>query len=294
MNWLCRPWLRLLYVTALITSVANAELLTGSEPKALPADREIIDAFAKSSNGYSSDELLIRDDLRDSFLQSLGIADGTLDQERAVLLRLLQLRKSGKLTVKSSRRGPKPNPELQMAAEIAARVVADRHQVSTDSILADPNLRAELLRESDKVSSTSDPYSIRKLVLQLRKKRALKPELVLRVADWSRKIETLTSEELKSISASQIPARPGVYLFRDATGYLYIGEAKDLRERLMQHLGDSDRPTLAKYLSDGGIDRVSVELHIFPKNSPASRVSVRRAYESELIRSRNPKFNTRP
>jgi hypothetical protein len=39
---------------------------------------------------------------------------------------------------------------------------------------------------------------------------------------------------------------------------------------------------------------VTIELHIFPKTSPARKLTVRRAYESELIRSREPKFNVRP
>ena len=132
-------------------------------------------------------------------------------------------------------------------------------------------------------------------MLQLRKKRALKPELVLRVANWGREVRTVSLANLKSqLKSGEIPKQPGVYLFRSKDGYLYIGEAASLKDRLKQHVTDSDRPSLATYLAGDEGDKVTVEMHIFPSESPAKELTVRRAYESELIRSRNPKFNTRP
>jgi hypothetical protein len=73
-----------------------------------------------------------------------------------------------------------------------------------------------------------------------------------------------------------------------------VGEASNLAARLTEHVGGSDRESLADYLAGDEADQVTVELHIFPSTSPAKRVTVRRAYESELIRSRGPKFNVRP
>ncbi|MEL6895715.1 MAG: GIY-YIG nuclease family protein, partial [Planctomycetota bacterium] len=160
----------------------------------------------------------------------------------------------------------------------------------------------------------------RRAMLRLRKTRALKPELVLRVANWERKVVTLSlSQAVADLFASsdsaknearqeRIPRLPGIYLFRDSTGYLYIGEAANLRTRLTTHLTESDRPGLADYLGRvGGLNQdreesltgvkrqqISVELHIFAKDSPAKKVAIRRAYESELIRSRRPTLNVRP
>jgi hypothetical protein len=37
-----------------------------------------------------------------------------------------------------------------------------------------------------------------------------------------------------------------------------------------------------------------VEVHAFPVDSRANEVVIRRAYESELIRSRRPRFNILP
>ncbi len=257
---------------------------------------QIIQAFADTSGGFSSDELLINDSIRKRFLAAVA-NERTLsaEEERRVLLDLLRLRKTGKLTAKATRRGPRVKPEVASVAEIAVRVVADRHRATIDTILADPGLRKELQSEAEAIQPKVDAYSVRKSVLQLRKKRALKPELVLRVADWDREVRTASLSELRTqLKAGQVPKQPGVYLFRSPEGYLYIGEAANLTQRLQQHITASDRPSLATYLSGEQSDKVSVELHVFPSDSPAKQLTVRRAYESELIRSRNPKFNTRP
>jgi hypothetical protein len=258
----------------------------------------ISEAFVASCDGYSSDELLIRDDLRDRFLKVLfedSPGPITADAQRNALLHLLKLRKAGKLATGARRRGRPVDESTLPIAEIAARVVTDRHQITSDTMLADPNHRAELQQEAELISPGVDPYSIRKAVLSLRKRRALRPELVLRVADWQRELKTWSLKDLRAAArAGSLPERPGVYLFRSAEGYLYIGQAANLSSRLADHLAGSDRKSLAAYLVGDDADGVTVELHIFPTDSPASKITVRRAYESELIRSRRPAFNLQP
>ena len=51
--------------------VRGLAALAADPPIGSPA---IIDAFAASHAGYSSDELLVRDDLRESFLMTLAAA----------------------------------------------------------------------------------------------------------------------------------------------------------------------------------------------------------------------------
>ena len=242
-------------------------------------------AFSVSCDGYSSDELLIRDDLRIRFLRVLANDDRVAmppEQERAALLRLLQLRKAGKLNSRATQQGSPVNDKILPVAEIAARVVTDRHRITSDTMLADPNYRGELQREAELLSPGIDAYSVRKAVLSLRKKRALRPELVLQVADWERKLQTLSLDALRAaLQEGRVPEQPGIYLFRSAQGYLYIGEAANLSARLGQHTTASDRKSLAEYLSDNQSD-VTVELHIFPTDSPARKVTVRRAYGNPL------------
>lgn len=255
----------------------------------------IVDSFAASHQGYSVDEVIIDDARRDRFLDAAkqhGI-DGT---EAEILSALIRVRKSGRLGVKTTKRGRRIDEQVLPAAEIAIRVVTDRHRVSSDHVLIDPDLRDEFDREVQKVLPGVAGYDARKAALQLRKRRMLRPELVLRVADWQRQIKTYSLSELeRDFLSNPLAELPGVYLFRHADqGYLYIGEAKRLGDRLATHLDKSDRRSLAEFLSQNDRSQITVEIHAFPTNSPAARVSVRRAYESELIRSRSPKFNVRP
>ncbi|MFK8110862.1 MAG: GIY-YIG nuclease family protein [Rubripirellula sp.] len=288
------PTILVLFCLAPIAAIAD----TATAPAIKIAVASIVKAFSQASDGFSSDELLIRDDLRENFLNLLSSehsVDRTPDFERAALLRLLQLRKAGKLTRRATRRGETTDVGLQPIAEIAARVVTDRHRVTSDTMLADPQLRKELQQEAELILPKVDAYAIRKSVLALRKKRSLKPELVLQVADWDRTITTVSLDELKArITANLVPHQPGIYLFRNTRGYLYIGEAADLAVRLREHTSGSDRQSLADYLSSDDAEQVTIELHIFSSDSPAAKVTMRRAYESELIRSRHPKFNVRP
>ncbi len=276
----------------------NSQALVAGGKSKFVDDVILAESFAQSHAGYSSDEVLINDKLRTAFLTALrehGIQIATEQDECDALLALLALRKKGKLNVAATKRAEPAEDTFLPVAEIASRVVLDRHRVSSDTMLANPRLRNEFYDEAEKLSSSIDEYQLAKSVLRLRKIRQLKPELVLRVADWDRSIATYTVNELNErLTQHEIPKSPGVYLFRDASGYLYIGEAKNLQARLQQHTSESDRILLADYLKSHTSSEVSVELHIFPKDSPASKLTVRRAYESELIRSREPKFNVRP
>lgn len=256
----------------------------------------IIAAFKAAAQGHSSDELLINNDLRSKFLEVL--ADGSelsRDQERESLLKLLRLRKAGKLKQKATATGPRTDVAIVPIAEMAARVVIDRHDITTDSMMADKQFRNELQREAEKILPGVDAYAVRKSVLKLRKKRALKPELVLKATDWQREILVFRLSKLREQLASKsVSSNPAIYVFRSQKEYLYVGEAENLAKRLTQHLRGSDRELLADYLAGANAKTVTVELHVFAADSPAKDLARRRAYESELIRSRKPKFNERP
>ena len=255
-------------------------------------------AMDTSAAGFSTDEVILRDDLRDAFLRCVAQESGhsiSESQQADVLLRLLQARKAGHLQYRASRRSASLKNDVSMVAEIAARSVSDRHRITTDTILVHTKYRAELQQEAELILPGVDAYAVRKSVLRLRKRRSLKPELVLQVADWDRTVETWSLAELISrLKSDQVPHQPGIYLFRAETGYLYIGEAVDLADRLNQHTTTSDRQALADHLATAADGDVSVELHVFPRKSPAAKARMRRAYESELIRSRKPKLNVRP
>ncbi|WP_037199432.1 GIY-YIG nuclease family protein [Rhodopirellula baltica] len=258
---------------------------------------KIREAHRKSHQGFSSDELILQDELRDAFLQELGIdpnQESQFDRQRAALRALLQLRKRGDLNAPTTQRSSEASESINTAiptAEIAIRTVLDRHDAMIDDVLCDPRMRNELQEEAERLSKGISPETVRRAVLRLRKSRRLRPELVLRVADWDR---TVTTHPMKQLDLDSLPNTPGVYLFRDSTGYLYIGEAIRLRDRIGDHLRGSHNAGLASILGDDATNPVTLELHAFPNDSPAKKLTVRRAYESELIRSRHPRFNLQP
>lgn len=251
----------------------------------------VIAAFKNVHQGYSVDEVLITPALRSAFVTE--VQQNANADERTINLTLLRLRKTGKLKVTASRRGTQPFETFRHTAEIAARLTADTSGASTDEMIADPLLRSQLLTAAREVDANAPEYDILKHVLNLRKARKLRPELVLRVAQWPRQIETISLEKLQS-NPTLAPELPGIYLFRSEQGYLYIGEASNLSKRLQEHTSPSSDSPLSQYLSKQSTEPITIEIHAFTKDSPAAKISMRRAYESELIRSRNPKLNIRP
>jgi predicted GIY-YIG superfamily endonuclease len=269
--------------TAEITADSQHELI-GSVVQA---------AFRQTHDGWSSDEVLLRDDLNEDFVtacrQRLPTATPT-----ELNWTLLNLRKAGGLYGRVTRRKAHRHDDYRHAAEIAARLITDRHEVSTDRMFCDVKLRAEFDAVARQIAPDVSAYRLRKAAFSLRKARQLRPELVVRISDWGREISAATVAELRA-GEKTAPDLPGIYIFRDKTGYLYVGEAVNLRKRIGQHLSTSDRVSLADYLSqhaDAG--PVTVEMHSFPRDSPARATRMRRAYESELIASRKPRFNSRP
>lgn len=293
--WLCGVCL------AVLAGPAAGDAQTDA---AADADQAIIQAFAETHRGLSSDEVILQAELNRRFLRRCreklariepgdGGAARAERSDARINWRLLNLRKAGKLTVPTTRRDQRDYRDALILGEIAARTMTDKHRKSIDRVLADPELRDEfdqLVLEQDR---DIDPYLARKAAFALRKSRRLRPELITRIADWGRVVTEHRAQDLAE-DLGEIPAAPGIYIFRDATGYLYIGESADLRARLRQHLDESDRRSLAHYLKQQELTGIVVEVHAFDPQSRAREVRVRRAYESELIRSRKPRFNLQP
>ncbi|MDH3582987.1 MAG: GIY-YIG nuclease family protein [Phycisphaerae bacterium] len=250
-------------------------------------------AYLQTYDGWSTDEVLLHDDRNRRFLDqchrllpALSAADANWT--------LLNLRKAGGLKAEVTRRRQDRHEDYRHAADIAARFMSNKYGLNTDRVLCDPARR----KEFDEVATSAAPkvstYRLRKAALGLRKARQLRPELVVRISDWGREILTFRPEQIIQ-NPKQVPAGPGIYIFRDRTGYLYVGESANLRGRITKHLDHSDRQALATYLFQQGIrEHIVVELHAFDPDSKARLTPVRRAYESELIASRKPRFNVRP
>ncbi len=253
----------------------------------------VIAAFARTHDGWSSDEVLLDDRRRRSFLDECRRHQPNAT-ELELCEALLRIRKQGGKLPTATKRDSRPVGDIEPVAEIAARRIQDDLNAHTDRLLVDPEVRRAFDNMCRGMLGEIDTYVLRKGAIRLRKTRRLEPELVSRVNDWKREIREYPLEHLQ-MEIKVIPSQPGIYLFRDKSGYLYIGQAQDLQLRLRKHLDQSDRLSLARYLANRNASPgVIIEVHVFGPGSPGEDLRMRKAYESELIRSRNPRFNLAP
>jgi len=264
-------------------------------------------AFEKTHDGYSSDEVVLNSQLNDAFiaecLKSLPNA-----KPANLNWTLLNMRKAGLLKMETTKRQAVDTETVLPIAEIAARSIQDKHKISADRMMADPKLRIEFDEVVRSIDAKADLYAARKAAFQLRKQRRLKPELIVRIADWGRTIQTFSVQQLAN-DPTLVPEHPGIYIFRDETGFLYIGQSENLQKRLSEHLDKSSNFALADYLTarvDNNPEakkesetiasktKISIEIHSFDPESRGKETMIRRAYESELIGSRKPRFNIQP
>jgi len=250
------------------------------------------EAFKKTHDGYSPDEVIIQDELNRYFIEACR---EQLPSTSEFILNwsLQKLRKQGKLGHVTTKRIKNDHSDYAHASEIAARLMYDKYKLSVDRILCDPEHRREFDTIAAQIAPNVSNYLLRKAALKLRKAHKLKPELVVRIASWGKEILVFPADEVAG-NPDLIPRKPGIYIFRDASGYLYIGESKDVQFRVRKHLDHSDRKSLAHYFWENGITEVTIEIHAFDPNSEARLTANRRAYESNLIQSRHPKFNIQP
>jgi hypothetical protein len=242
------------------------------------------EAFLKVRNGRSPDVVVVDPDLNARFLSECKACG--LSEAPAILNRcLLNLRKSGDLPAIGSKPVRLANQEnYRFASEIAARFLERRDQVSLDQILCDPVKAAEFDKIAAEIAPGFSPLEYRWAALGLRKRKRLRPELLGRVVA----AEAVVALRVEDVNADQIPSRPGLYLFIDRSGVLYVGECQSLRKRLGKHLDHSDNKGLARWLWQHGTTDLHVEYHVLPVGVGAR---VRKAMEAELIISRRPVFN---
>jgi hypothetical protein len=252
--------------------------------------RQVVSAaFLAVHCGRSSDDVVIDDELNKAFITRCheSLPNST---ESDLNWTLLNLRKSSSLGPVATKRQCLTHDAYLHASEVAARQIEDKYGITTDRAFCDRDRRTEFDAIARRFASDAPTYSLRKAALKLRKGRQLRPELIKRVSDWHKDVLTFDVGSLQA-NPDLIPRKPGIYIFADASGYLYLGEAANLRLRVAKHLDHSDRKALARYLWDQGVKGLSVELHVFDPYSNGRLTSHRRAYEADLIRSRRPRFN---
>lgn len=247
------------------------------------------DAFFATHEGRSPDDVVIDEELNRRFVQACQGQVPSVNPFDCNWL-LYNLRKESGLGRVCSSKQRATHRDYLHAAEIAARQMEDKYNLTMDRVLCHPEYRKEFDIIAQSIAPDVRGYLLRKAALGLRKSRKLKPELIKRIADWGKTVTAYPADQLWR-NLELIPCAPGVYVFRDRSGYLYIGEAANLRSRVAKHLDHSDRKALARYFWSIGTEDLWVELHSFSSHSNGNKKQFRRAYESDLIRSRRPKFN---
>ena len=246
----------------------------------------VLQAFLRTRNGYSPDAVIADPALNARFLaacRELGAGGTDFDLNHC----LYNLRKSKRLEVHptTKRVNLRHKDEYEFAAEIAARFLERRQDTTLDRIICDPALAQEFDRIAQELAPGFSPFEYRFAALNLRKARRLRPEVSSHLLPATQ----VESFRVQDIDMNRIPRAQGIYLFyyRDE-GLLYLGEARNLRDRIRKHLDHSDRRDLARWLWEHGADDLYVEIHVLPDGTPDK---ARKAVEVELIRSRRPRFN---
>ncbi|GAB5494992.1 MAG: excinuclease ABC subunit C [Phycisphaerales bacterium] len=256
----------------------------------MDSDDLIRQAFAETHSGYSSDVLLVDDELRDQFVDRAIMLEAAESEETA-LWRLLTLRKSKNLNIPATaRKKVGSHSDYRYASEIAARLIEDQYDLNLDRAFCKADARAAFDAECARMRGDA-PFRLRLAALGLRKSRQLRPQITDALTREHKSVSVLNVDRVQQ-EPDSVPKEPGLYVFRDCSaGYLYIGEAGNLCKRVTKHVDHSDNKNLARFLWDNGYQDVSVELHSFPTWQPARQSSIRRSIEREMIQSQKPLFN---
>jgi hypothetical protein len=232
----------------------------------------------------SPDVLIADPDLNLLFLEQCRL-HGLSESSLVLNLCLLNLRKSGALKgIKSKRTIVKRQHEFRFASEIAIRFLERRDQVSLDHILCDPARAAQFDEVALEIAPGFKPFEYRWAALNLRKRKKLRPEILARVVPP----DALIFCKIEDLKIEDVPARPGLYMFLEKNGALYVGECQNLRKRIGKHLDHSDNKGLARWLWQHGALNLHLEYHVLPAEV---NTRIRKAMEEELIGSRKPIFN---
>ncbi len=241
-------------------------------------------AFKECRAGLSSDRVIADPDLNRQFILCCRQL-GRDEAEKQLNATLMNLRKQGLLRgLRSKRRTFTDTDDYRFAAEIAVRHLERSRGVTLDQILCDPEVARKFDETAARLAPDYSSLKYRWAALGLRKTHQLSPEILSRVI----RPESVTLFDVPSMDVTDVPSDQGLYVFFDSRQCLYVGEATNLQNRIRKHLDHSDNKGLARWIWECGTE--SLKLETLPANT---KTAVRKAFELELIRSRNPVFNVK-
>lgn len=195
----------------------------------------LVEAFAKTCDGYSADRVVADPDLFPRFAEKCGKL-GLPGGERDWGMMLFNLRKAGKLAaVKTTKRTELPwelFDEISFASEIALQRMLDEKADSLDEVLCDPQLAQEFDAIAQRLAPGQIPLWYRWAALKLRKeaKNARTRAESLRVGKLS------TAFKMGNNIHDMFPEASGLFVVAAGNINVYVGEALNLREKVKTRL----------------------------------------------------------
>jgi GIY-YIG catalytic domain len=254
--------------------------------KILPSpDKAIlVQSFLRVRNGFAA-EYVVCDPLMNVHFIEECRASGESGSPFSLNMGLLNLRKQGKLSrFRTTNRKPKGDAATHVAVQNAIRFLERQLGVNVDRVICDPALRDQFDSLVQILLPGCSLLESRYAALTLRKKNALKPEIVGRVIEMVKG----SVAPIKGLNFKDLPIEPGVYLFFDRENTLYAGKADNLRHRIEEHLCTWTARYLLSQIEQGRRGDVFLVLHVLQSDINAQALS---AYETEIIRSRSPSHN---
>ena len=252
------------------------------------SDQRVKDAFNEVREGRSAEYVICDPILSERFL-SAARRLGVQGDEVEINTTLINLRKQNKLkdccTTRRKKTDPGRNRYLNAVLN-AARLVERQFHKNMDDVICDPVTRTQFDALIQFLAPGTSPFEAQYAALSLRKSRRLQPEPVGQVirAVGSKILSLLDLED----RLTELPTKPGVYIFFDENATLYAGKADSLRSRISDHISTWTFRELIRQMRDGQRSQSFVVFHELPVTISARELA---AYEIELIRSRNPEHN---
>ncbi len=209
----------------------------------LSVDKEtedgIVDAYKVSCKGHSVDVVLCDPELNLKFVEACQWSK--LPGGASVWNRLLlRVRKAGKLPkgdVVRKRVNAAAMDAYNAACEAAMQLLSLDYGLTLDDILCSPEIAAEFDRLAEQFAGEqkATAFDHRWAALSIRKRAKRSRSLATeRYQDWDAG-QLSRATPLKQCLSEKCE-HPGVYVVRDPSGALYVGETLNLRDRVQQML----------------------------------------------------------
>lgn len=212
----------------------------------------IIEAFANSSRGYSTDRLMADPVLNEDFqtqCDRLSIPGTHAERNRF----LLRARKAGRLRAFNIRTTTRTNIDWKQvrpfiyASEIAWRQVSNKYCMGLEEMFCDPRIAVQFDDIAAKFAPGFQPLDYRWAAMKLRKegsfarkRAALYAPKDFGILEMGKRLKKKSGVLVSELSLDEIDSGPGVYLIRQPDGKaLYAGETNHLAARLRRTFGDN-------------------------------------------------------